>query len=78
MDNDDFDFMLWFRANDDEDSDDFVSLHPHTPRAWQWLVRGTPAAAKAFLDDVSCFDNAEAWKLRQYLEAQGFRVTGVS
>jgi hypothetical protein len=77
--NDDVDFMLWYRADDAEDSDDFVSLHPQTPRAWEWLMRGdTPAEAETFLADVRCFDNAEARELRQYLEAEGFEVMCVS
>ena len=33
--NEDFDFMIWLLV-DEEDPDDFMSLHPGTPRAREW------------------------------------------
>ena len=60
------DFLLWLRAKD-EDPDDFVSLHPITPRAQQWY-RTNPT------DDIRYLSNLGAYELRDHLRAEGFHV----
>jgi hypothetical protein len=77
--NDSFDFMLWFRANEEENPNDFVSLHPRTPRARQWCEEHIEDSSVVFRDlRPQDMTNDEAWELRHHLEAKGFRVMGVS
>jgi hypothetical protein len=74
------DFILWFKAHDN-DPDDFVSLFVCTERADKWCIEhGDDFDVIYERGEIICdgMENDDAWKLRERLEAEGFRVLGVS
>lgn len=67
-----YDFMIWLLV-DEEDPDDFISLHPGTPRALEWCKTHPCSEVTQNLAT-----NAEAYELWHYLEGLGFSVFGAS